>query len=65
MVMPKEHSTKTKKEAHYKCAHCGDEIYWNTKKKLTACKCKAIYVDGCDYYVRVGGNEGDYKLIHK
>ncbi len=40
-------------------------VNWNTHKKLTACKCKAIYVDGCEYYVRVGGNEGDYKVIYK
>ena len=45
--------------------HCGDEILWNTHKKFTYCKCKKIWVDGCEDYVRVGGNEGDYKVITK
>ena len=51
--------------ASYKCTHCGDEIFWNTHKKLTHCNCKRISVDGCEDYVRVGGNEGDYKVIKK
>ena len=75
--MPKEIAIKTKEEIHphtkgifgvgayYKCTHCGDEIFWNTHRKLTHCKCKKIWVDGCEDYVRVGGNEGDYKVIHK
>ncbi|KKT91058.1 MAG: hypothetical protein UW92_C0019G0013 [Candidatus Jorgensenbacteria bacterium GW2011_GWA2_45_13] len=77
-----EIATKTKKEIHYRCKKCGDEIYWNTHKKLTHCNCKRISVDAClpvgrvacpsvalakedENYVRVGGNEGDYKVIHK
>ena len=56
---------KTKKETYYKCTHCGDEIYWNTHKKLIECKCKKIYVDGCEYYVRIGGDKGDFKVIQK
>ena len=63
--MPKEIANKTKEETYYKCTHCGDEIFWNTHKKLTHCNCKKISVDGCEDYVRVGGNEGDYKVIHK
>jgi hypothetical protein len=62
--MPKEIATKTK-ELYYKCTHCGDEIFWNTHKKMMHCKCKAIYVDGCEDYIRVGGNKDDYKVIHK
>ncbi|MDP3763602.1 MAG: hypothetical protein Q8Q92_03050 [bacterium] len=42
----------------------------------TSCKCKKIWVDSCEFtpldnfisngeIVRVGGNEGDYKVIHK
>lgn len=54
---------KPKKETHYKCTHCGDEIYWNTHKKLTHCKCGTISVDGCEYYVRINGNEEDYKKV--
>ena len=63
--MPKEIANKTKGETYYKCTHCGDEIFWNTHKKLTHCNCKRISVDGCEDYVRVGGNEGDYKVIRK
>lgn len=57
--------TKPQKEIHYKCAHCGDEIYWNTHKKHTYCKCGKIFVDGCEYYVRINGNDGDYKVVKK
>ena len=63
--MPKEITIKTKGETYYKCAHCGDEIFWNTHKKFTYCKCKKIWVDGCEDYVRVGGNKGDYTVITK
>ena len=63
--MPKEIANKTKEETYYKCTHCGDEIFWNTHKRLTHCNCKKISVDGCEDYVRVGGNEGDYKVIKK
>lgn len=52
-----------KKESHYKCKHCGDEIFWNTHKKLTYCKCGKIAIDGCEYYVRIIGDEGDYDVI--
>ncbi len=58
-------TTRPKKDIYYKCAHCGDEIFWNTHKKFIECKCKAIYVDGCEYYVRVGGKKEDYKVISK
>jgi len=56
---------QSKKEIYYKCTQCGDEIYWNTHKNLTFCKCKRIAIDGCEYYVRINGNEGDYKIIKK
>lgn len=56
---------KPKKETYYKCTHCGDEIYWNTHKSMTYCKCQKIAIDGCEYYVRINGNEGDYKIIKK
>jgi len=49
--MPKEIAIKTKEETYYKCTHCGDEIFWNTHRKLTYCKCKKIWVDGCEDYV--------------
>jgi len=63
--MPQEIAKTTKHETYYKCAHCGDEIFWNTHKKMVECKCKKIWVDGCEDYVRVGGNEGDYTVITK
>ena len=28
-------------------------------------KCKKIWVDGCEDYVRVGGTEKDYEVIKK
>lgn len=56
---------KAKKEMYYKCRKCGDEIYWNTHKRMTRCMCKAIAIDGCEYYVRIIGNEGDYQVIWK
>src|SRR3990167_5418334 len=61
----KEIATTTKLETYYKCTHCGDEIFWNTHRKLTHCKCKKIWVDGCEDYVRVGGKEEDRKVIKK
>jgi hypothetical protein len=63
--MPKEIANKTKKETYYKCTHCGDEIFWNTHKKLTYCKCKKIWVDGCEDYIRIGGDKADYEKISK
>lgn len=63
--MPKKIINKTKKETYYKCVKCGDEIYWNTHKKMIPCKCGAISIDGCEYYVRIIGEEADYKAIYK
>ena len=40
-------------------------MFWNTHKKLTWCKCEKIAVDGCEYYVRIIGNDGDYKMVLK
>lgn len=63
--MPKEFTAKNKKNTYYKCSHCGDEIFWNTCKNLISCKCGKISVDGCEYYVRINGNEKDYKCVYK
>ena len=60
--MPNE-SLKT--ETYYKCKKCGEEIYWNTHKNLTTCKCGALAVDGCEDYVRLIGNEEDRETITK
>ena len=53
-------SIKTKKENGIKCLKCGDKIPSNTHKKLTPCKCGAIWVDGCEDYVRIGVKEEYY-----
>ena len=53
---------KTKKEAYWRCKKCGDEIYWNTHK-LTYCKCGALGVDGCEFYVRLIGDEKNRKEV--
>jgi len=63
--MKKEIPNKTKKETYYKCAHCRDEIFWNTNQKMTMCTCGALGVDGCEFYVRLVGNEKDRKAIKK
>lgn len=63
--MAKKITPPSKKQIYYKCAYCGDEIFWNTHKKFTSCKCEKITVDGCEYYVRIIGNEKDYKVIKK
>ena len=63
--MSEEIANKTKEETYYKCTHCEDEIFWNTHKKLIECKCKKIWVDGCEDYVQVGGTEKDYEVVHK
>jgi hypothetical protein len=56
---------ETKKEAYFRCRKCGDEIYWNTHKKLTHCKCGALGVDGCVDYVRLLGDEMNHEEIIK
>jgi len=63
--MPKEVATTTKQETYYKCTHCGDEIYWNTHKSMTYCKCGALGVDGCEFYLRLIGNEADREEVKK
>ena len=63
--MPKQIANKNKKETYYKCTHCEDEIFWNTHRKFTYCKCKKIWIDGCEDYVRIGGTEKDYEVVHK
>ena len=52
-------------ETYYKCTKCGDEIYWNTHKKLIHCMCGTIWVDGCEDYIRIGGNKEDHIEIQK
>ncbi len=63
--MPAATPASRKKNVYYKCTHCGDEIYWNTHKKFIECTCKAIFVDGCEDYIRIGGNKEDYTDVKK
>ena len=56
---------ETKKEVYFKCKKCGDEIYWNTHKQMTYCKCGALGVDGCKDYVRLLGAEKNHEEITK
>jgi hypothetical protein len=58
-------ANQNKIETYIKCNKCGDEIYGNTHKKMTTCKCGAIEVDGCEDYVRVIGKAEDYEEIKK
>jgi hypothetical protein len=53
------------KNTYYKCKKCGDEIYWNTHKRMISCKCGALEVDGCEFYVRLIGDEKNYEKIAK
>ena len=57
--------TETKKGAYWRCKKCGDEIYWNTHKRLIYCKCGAMGVDGCEEYVRLLGEKKDYDEVIK
>ena len=54
---------KNTNKVYYKCIHCGDVIYYNTHKKLIFCNCNKMGIDGCEYYVRIIGNEVDYRVI--
>jgi hypothetical protein len=56
---------ETKKEVYFRCKKCGDEIYFDTHKKLTYCKCGALGVDGCEDYVRLLGDENNHEEIKK
>lgn len=69
--------TKIKKEVYpiryselsngvnWRCKKCGDEIYWNTHKSMAYCKCGALGVDGCEFYLRLIGNEADREEVKK
>lgn len=63
--MSKKALVESKKEMYVKCTHCGDEVYWNTRKRLTFCRCEKISVDGCEYYIRINGDPGDYTEVRK
>jgi hypothetical protein len=54
---------KSKYKTYIKCLKCKDKIPIDTNKKMTDCKCKAVAVDGCEYYTRIIGNKEDWKEI--
>ncbi len=54
-----------KKETYIKCKRCNTEIYQDTHKKMTSCKCGAVEVDGCGGYTRIIGKDVDYELLYK
>ena len=56
---------KTTQETFIKCKKCGTEICFDTRKKMVPCACGAIFVDGSEDYVRVGGDEKAYIEIKK
>jgi hypothetical protein len=55
---------KLKQGVYIECLKCGDRIYFDTGKKMISCKCKAIAIDGCEFYTRIIGNEKDYRSIY-
>ena len=61
--MEEKLKNKIKKQTYYKCKKCGDEIFWNTHKQYIECKRGALAVDGCEYYVRLMGDEKDCVVI--
>ena len=63
--MSQEIANKSKEEIYIKCKKCGDEIFGDTKKKMTYCTCTSIAVDGCEDYIRVNGNKEDYEIMDK
>lgn len=56
---------ENQREVYWKCKKCGNEIYWNTHKQMTYCKCGALGVDGCEDYVRLLGDEKNHEKITK
>ena len=65
MKIDSEGKMKINKDTYFKCKKCGDEIYWNTHKQLIYCKCGAFGVDGCEFYVRLLGDEKDCEEVVK
>jgi ribosomal protein L37E len=57
--------TTTEKKTYIKCKKCGMEIHQDTHKKMTACKCGLIQVDGCEDYARVLGGKENYSILVK
>jgi len=54
---------KSKYETYCECLKCGDKIPMDTNKQMASCKCKAVAVDGCEFYTRIIGDEKDWKEV--
>lgn len=66
--MRQKNMKKNKKkevEIYIKCVKCGEEIKGDTNKKMIYCECGKIGVDGCEHYIRIIGNEEDYKIVKR
>lgn len=47
-----------------KCNKCGDVIQSVSRHDFVECKCKAIYVDGGNEYLRSGGDRKDFVSLY-
>lgn len=47
-----------------KCNKCGDVIQSVSRHDFVECKCKAIYVDGGNEYLRSGGDRKDFASLY-
>ena len=45
------------------CLKCGDIIQSNYQHDFKYCKCRAVFVDGGNDYLRIGGNFDDWRVI--
>ncbi len=65
--MDKKRTQKIKKkvEMYIKCLKCGEEIKGDTNKKMVDCKCGAIGVDGCEFYIRIIGDKKNSKIVRR
>ena len=49
--------------ARVECLKCGDIIRSYYTHDFKYCKCKAVFVDGGDTYLRIGGEFSDYRVL--
>lgn len=54
---------RDKRMTWIKCLKCGDVIFSTYPNEFVQCSCKACYVDGDESYAKIGGNEGDFKIL--
>jgi hypothetical protein len=56
---------KTQKKIYWKCKTCGNEIYFDTGKVMTWCKCGAMGIDGCEHYTRIIGDKENFEMVER